>query len=292
MNLHAKITKESVCPDGLRDREEIGLTCDTGFSPRKESRRTYHHSCVDPIIDPPSTFHGVNLGRSAAKLTTSSNRRHGLIPEVTKWRFTLSIERCYFNPKRIDSIGAWKGMEKKHPRVHDHLRSAGGAMRGVSAVQLIISGIETRCKFVELWRRVKFENFILSSEHQLDSNSCPGKFEIPRLSTHKQYLHILIVSYYQNRRIGGVHHTYLHLPLLSRVPKHLISVLGRNQARMTISIFRPYQNSHQVKRCQVHDCRKLIDNRAPPRPIRPAPSLLRPIAKHKLPALPTPSAGY
>ncbi|CAB0015655.1 unnamed protein product, partial [Nesidiocoris tenuis] len=27
-------------------------------------------------------------------------------------------------------------MEKKHPRVHVHLRSAGGAMRGVSAVQL------------------------------------------------------------------------------------------------------------------------------------------------------------
>ncbi|CAB0012212.1 unnamed protein product, partial [Nesidiocoris tenuis] len=33
MNLHVKIAKESVCPDGLRDEEENGLTCDTGFRP-------------------------------------------------------------------------------------------------------------------------------------------------------------------------------------------------------------------------------------------------------------------
>ncbi|CAB0009808.1 unnamed protein product [Nesidiocoris tenuis] len=31
MNLHVKITKESVSPDGLWDGEENGLTCDTGF---------------------------------------------------------------------------------------------------------------------------------------------------------------------------------------------------------------------------------------------------------------------
>ncbi|CAB0018583.1 unnamed protein product, partial [Nesidiocoris tenuis] len=30
-NLPVKIAKESVCPDGLWDGEENGLTCDTGF---------------------------------------------------------------------------------------------------------------------------------------------------------------------------------------------------------------------------------------------------------------------
>ncbi|CAB0012328.1 unnamed protein product [Nesidiocoris tenuis] len=47
MNLHVKITKESVCPDGLWDEEENGLTCDTDLRPYHTSDRSPPHPTTE-----------------------------------------------------------------------------------------------------------------------------------------------------------------------------------------------------------------------------------------------------